>query len=71
MDITQITEHKLPESFLKEGGEWAKTARLFGVPLAGMTRDELLACCAQGWKRYTDLVGDLTKDQFMQGKMRR
>jgi len=59
------TEHRLPEAFVKQGLEWAKTARLFGVPVEGMTREELKASVCQGWKRYAEMVGDLTKDQFM------
>lgn len=40
----------LPQKFVDEGLALAKGAKLFGFDLESLTRDELLAACAQGWK---------------------
>jgi hypothetical protein len=41
---------RLPEHFVNEGLKLAKGAMIFGVPLEELSRDELLAVAAQGWK---------------------
>lgn len=48
----KITEKRLPAGFVREGKALAETCLLFGVPLCDLSRDELLAAAAQGWKRY-------------------
>ncbi|HEX6827303.1 MAG TPA: hypothetical protein VF077_13370 [Nitrospiraceae bacterium] len=45
---------KLPEKFLKDGLELAENSRLFGMLFSDMTREELIASAAQGWKREND-----------------
>lgn len=40
---------KLSQKFVDEGLALAKGAKLFGCDLESLTRDELLAACAQGW----------------------
>lgn len=40
----------LPEKFVAEGLALAKDALIFGVRLDLLSRDELLAVAAQGWK---------------------
>ncbi len=41
---------RLPANFVKTGLSLAEGARIFGVPLSELTRDELLAVAAQAWK---------------------
>jgi hypothetical protein len=48
--------NKLPEQFVKSGLELAKGASLFGIPMEELTRDELLAATAKGWKAYGDAL---------------
>ncbi len=45
---------KLQQTFVDSGLELAKGARLFGIAFEDMTRDELIAAAAKGWKAYTD-----------------
>lgn len=40
----------LPAKFVTEGLALAKGAKIFGEALEDLTRDELLAVAAQGWK---------------------
>jgi hypothetical protein len=47
---------KLPESVVAEGLAPAETTLVYGCPLMEMTRDELLAAAALGWKSYSDHI---------------
>ena len=44
----------LPESFMKSGTELAKDARIFGIRFDELSRDELMAVAAMGWKKESD-----------------
>lgn len=46
----------LPEHFLKDGLELAKGATIFGVPFEALSKDELLATAANGWKASQDAL---------------
>lgn len=52
------TKRKLPEKFLTEGTALAEDASIFGVRLSDLSRDELLAVAAQGWKAHQKLLDD-------------
>jgi hypothetical protein len=49
-EAMRATEARLPAEFVTQGVQLAKGARLYGKPLMDMTRDELLATAAEGWK---------------------
>ncbi len=40
----------LPKRFVEEGLDLAKGSMLFGNPLETLSREELIAAVAQGWK---------------------
>jgi hypothetical protein len=44
----------LSESFVSEGLALVKECKIFGVNLESLSRDELLAAAAIGWKSYND-----------------
>jgi len=47
-----VNVSRLPGGFVREGIALAETCLLFGVPLCALSKDELLAAAAQGWKQY-------------------
>lgn len=55
-----MTEEKsrLPDSFLSKGLALADGAIIFGVPLKELSRQDLIAVAAQGWKAYTDKLNE-------------
>lgn len=52
----------LPQKFVNEGLVLAKGAKLFGQDLESLTREELLAACAQGWKAERNAREDARKE---------
>jgi len=68
----QVNVMKIPEYFVKEGVELSKDMTLFGVRMEELSRDELLAGCARGWKMYNDQVQESirTMDTFAKLKSR-
>lgn len=51
-------KRKLPEKFLADGIALAEDASIFGVKLSELSRDELLAVAAKGWKAHQELLAD-------------
>ena len=47
---------RLPDQFMKRGTELADTCLLFGEKLTDLSREELIAAAAQGWRAYSDLL---------------
>ena len=55
----------LNQSVIDRGTALAKGATCYGVPLEDMTREELLAVAALGWKAYTDqLQSSIASSRF-------
>lgn len=48
------TKTKLPADFVAEGLRLAKGGSLYGVPFEDLSRDELIAAAAMGWKAHND-----------------
>lgn len=58
----------LPKKFVDEGLALAKGAKFFGEDLESLTRDELLAACAQGWAAEKRSRDNAMKElEFMSG----
>lgn len=55
----------LPVGFVAEGLTLANTGRLYGKTFHEMTREELLASAANGWRRYTDSIEQHSRDEAM------
>ena len=47
---------KLPKKFLEEGLNMAKEAMIFGIPFEDLTKEELMAVAAQGWRAHRNLL---------------
>jgi len=52
---------KLPKKFIREGLELADGATLFGIPLEKLSREELIAAVAKGWKAYEDQLKEVAR----------
>ena len=50
-----VSANKLPKSYVEKGLELAKGASFFGVPIEDLTRDELIACAANGWQEVSNI----------------
>ena len=60
-----VTVSRLPDGFVSEGLRIAETCNLFGIPLAELSRDELLAAAAQGWQAYNRSLEQSIKNSQM------
>lgn len=60
----EMNHHKqLPPEFVKDGLELAKDFVLFGIPVASMTKEELIAVAAKGWYNYLSIEGYPRKEE--------
>ena len=57
--------NNLPDDFMKEGLELAKTTTIFGIKLEELSYDELLATCANGCNIYIKSLESKLNKEFL------
>ena len=62
---------RLPEKFIKDGLALSEGALFMGRPINELTREELIAVAAKGWKAYSDQLQDGIRTMDILGSFRR
>lgn len=66
-----VNVSRLPAEFVENGIKLAQECTLFGIPLTELSRDELLAAAAEGWRAYNRHLEQSIKSWELMRDLRR